>query len=589
MLIDAQAVQRAEHVAAEKRAEVRGLREGQQILGRLAEVLIDPLGRQLVVALHRGRKPRRVNAQLLRQLLDGIGLLHDAGLHGRADHHIAGRERQPLARRHAGRIHRIGHIDARAADGVEGDDLVLIVAVPDAGELVLGLQRGHVQRVVVGSRLAADPRAVEVHLEEGLVADPAGHALVGIPQLGIRRHGGASEGHERGNLVFHAAGPNAGLDALALASRLGHGHAADGRGVRIQLSQKIGVSLIAARGQDDALASVKEHASVADLRIGAGHLAVFVLGQLHKRRLIAQISAPFLGLLQHVVAHLGQNALGSRRVTRFGHRRIGLGLLFFGIGVVEAVIGGIHRPHAVGTLVHVVFEIGRRAELGDGVADPVECGAGFGGPYTGDAGIAPAVGVTGVLVQHLERIDLNRVDARANDADVTLDAAVTGTLFDGNDVHALLSCRGRGRDTAGPKAAHEHFTIDSIDHVESRRIGGTAVPGLARRRERLISGACLLRRRRRASRERAGEGGRTGSHHATLQKAAAIQVSHRFPPTFETRGAWGREYVPQRPSASRPGEKDRGNVHPHPALCLSANGIKEEKPLVDFVLLRALG
>lgn len=37
-------------------------------------------------------------------------------------------------------------------------------------------------------------------------------------------------------------------------------------------------------------------------------------------------------------------------------------------------------------------------------------------------GIAPAVGVTGVLVQHLERIDLNRVDARANDADVTLDA-----------------------------------------------------------------------------------------------------------------------------------------------------------------------
>ncbi len=43
-------------------------------------------------------------------------------------------------------------------------------------------------------------------------------------------------------IVFHAAGPNAGLDALALASCLGHGHAADGRGVRIQLSQKIGLA-----------------------------------------------------------------------------------------------------------------------------------------------------------------------------------------------------------------------------------------------------------------------------------------------------------------------------------------------------------
>ena len=148
-----------------------------------------------------------------------------------------------------------------------------------------------------------------------------------------------------------------------------------------------------------------------------------------------------------------------------------------------------------------------------------------------------------------------------------------------NDVHALLSCRGRAVIPPAPRPQNEHFTIDSIDHVE---VAGSA--GLPYQASPVVasvpSAAPVSCGADGAQAESApAKAAAPGSHHATLQKAAAIQVSHRFPPTFETRGAWSREYVPQRPSRIAVlAKKDRGNVHPHPALCLSANGIKEEKP-----------
>ncbi len=101
MLIDAQAVRRA---WPPKNAPVRGLRAADH--GRLAGPSSTPLAASTRCSLHRGRKPRRVNAQLLRQLLDGIGLLHDAGLHGRRSSYRRPGTTAPR-RRHAGRIHRI--------------------------------------------------------------------------------------------------------------------------------------------------------------------------------------------------------------------------------------------------------------------------------------------------------------------------------------------------------------------------------------------------------------------------------------------------------------------------------------------------
>ena len=249
--INLKSVNGAQHVTRKERT-VEGRRiQGDKVLSRLAEILVNALGCQLVVTGHRGSKRFRVHTELLSELLDGVGLLDAPQFRGCC--HLPSKRLETEAFKL--RIVRRG-VNARATHGVEYLDLLNIISVPNGAELVSLLHAHLMKGPVIRARLIAEPLTTRVDLKERLVADPARRTLIGIARLGAHRQCGALERHKGRVHIFDAARPNTSADAIAHASRLRHRHAAHKRARRVQKLKQVGVGLITAARQDDTLGSI---------------------------------------------------------------------------------------------------------------------------------------------------------------------------------------------------------------------------------------------------------------------------------------------------------------------------------------------
>ena len=261
---------------------------------------------QLVVAVHLGKEVLLCLAgetEHVGQLLEGVGLLHDAGLQSRSAQLVDARS---LANAVSG--------ESRASGLSEAVDVGGSVAVEDLAENTARLQSARIADVVIGQRLVGEAHAVAVHGHERLAShiqlnDGAGEdsVLARADVSGVYSHvyRAAVEDHGTGYLVHGRASPQGRLDARTVAH---HGiavsrHAPGNVGLQGLDHSRIG--RVASGGQQY-IGGIDLHVAVFGLEDGSGHLGSFpIMDELHELMLeIDGMAGSFDVLLIHIVAQI---------------------------------------------------------------------------------------------------------------------------------------------------------------------------------------------------------------------------------------------------------------------------------------------
>ena len=334
-----------------------------------------------------------------------------------------------------------------------------------------------VQHEVVRAGFVAEALAVQVHLEPGLASHPEERAYAAIGSAKrVGRQAAAIEQHAGMRIVHLRTRPQAGLDAVAFATRLRGVEPIQAGGMRLQRLLHVDVDAVAAGGYQHALAGVDLDVSVLAFADGADHLVAFH-NQLDHGRVVAE--RHMAGLLGVIGQH-GESV--KRAIFRPGGRMTGCPVL-----VVRLVLffgGFMPELHAV------LVEHG---------LVPVDGFARFFVPRLMKVEIALACGVVvhveQVLLQ-IHRVSAFLLKARVHASDVVAhDAAVV--LLQNERLDALFSGCACGEQAACASADDQEFGVDGFDDVAflNGRLRAQPIGRCAARFSVRFFGALVLLRR----------------------------------------------------------------------------------------------
>ena len=418
--------------------ERRG-RDGLQILGVLAELVVRASLAAGVVCVHRLGKRRRVDAELLGELLQAVGthgvrvaelgLLNEVGT-------LLGEvllERLRVGGRAAPRSHLVNVV------GVE--HLRVPAGIRTALQEVA--LEGHVNALV------AEALAVLVHREEGLVEHGAGREVVHHLRMGHGLHLGAD--------------PHAHLVAVA---RLADLLLVQVSGVGTVVAHHLVVVLVIARGEDDALGGVEAHVLVVLVERDDARDAAVLHHELLGGRVVEELDAVLL------LGELGQlhDALG------IALRRLAVA---DGVPVCGVLVRGrkVALAHVMPVLVALEL-LGAIQHVHDGLFAAV-------GPDVEQGALRAVLALRHQLAQNL--LDAGGV------ALVVQEACRGAALGDGGahllqhgHAHALLAGGHGGRDACGAGADDDDVVVVRLHDLVIR-------DGLRSREEARGAGGLLSR------------------------------------------------------------------------------------------------
>ena len=419
----------------------RGAQLGEAV-GLLAEVLVLLLVVELVVALHRGLKVLHRQTELFRQLLDGVGLHHQTlvAVHGHK-HALVERQRPDGL----GPVLMVEH--PAAAVAVEALHIRDIVGVPDHGVGHAGQSIGGVQDVVIAAGLVGEALAVQAHLQEGLRAHPEQRAGRLASNL-IRGNGAAIKEHAAVGLVHYSAGPEAGLDAVALAAGIGVIDVDHLYRLGLQGLQHVHVQAVAAGADDDALGGVIAYDALLSLGIDAGH-GLVLFDEAEQGGVVVNLQTQVLAVFLQNVGGGSVGALGVAHLEGVTH-----------------IIDGV--AYFLTVAVHFVAEA--EPTLGHPVGVPVDGLAGVVGPDLVQALVAVAVGLAIELCDDVELVRVVPVLQLLPAADRTQGVADTGAaeffvhLLNEDRLGALFHRRAGGEETGRTGADDQDLGLDGLHH-----------------------------------------------------------------------------------------------------------------------------
>ena len=420
-----------------------------------------------------------------------------------------------------------------AAHLVEGLSLRGVVRVPDVHVGLVRLHDGGVQHVVVGAALVAEALALQVQLQEGLLAEPepaAEHAVAGV-LVGL--HAGAVEGAGRADRVHSGAEPqrrfNAGTGGVAAGAG---GRDADLLVPGLAVLHHLQVVAVAAGGEDDAATRVDAQVGAVALHVAgddAGHAAGLVGLAFDELAVPARLGA--------LLGGVSQDGLGEAPLLVLGH----------GIGFLRTVAGGEGLVAArVGGVAHAALEFHDELAVAlDDVGEPVYHGAGLVGPQLHQVVVHKAVGVADDVLDGLflldaelrELVEGGLLQARIDGADVLADVMGGALAVDAEHLRTVLGRRDHGRDAAGAHAHHEHLGVDGLGDVGLIDDGRRSQPGGAAE----VAGARIGRLGGGVAVPAAGEGrsgqAAQGRKARALEEAATCYVTGHWEPPIPRAGS----------------------------------------------------
>ena len=496
-----------QHGVGQLVAVERRVLDGEHAVGTLAEVLVDALLGQLVVALDRGAELLHRHAHLLGELLDGVGLNAGVGCHGLVEHGLRD---------------------------------VGVAAVGTAGHLVVVNVPAHVAVAAVHVLQLVGPLGVE-DLPGGLLGQAAELVLEGLAthvlvheavavdvgqQEGVHAQGTAQVvGHRGEGAVLHlGADPHAhalavtGVRGVAGGVAVGE-DAGKARGPRHVVGHHVLVAGEVARGEQDGLGGV-------DLRV----VAVDVLADDARDGALVVLADELAGprgelegyacLDADVVDGLDPRCHGGKRDLAVAEDGIEVVL---GVGVVR--LGPVRLAHGEVALVHVV---GVALVLNDVLAlhrceEPVERLAGVVGPKVEDALVGTVAALLHELAHGGVAVDLDAqvlLDLAADGAEL-VGAALPGVgLLDDDDVLGAVLNGG----AAGAQAGKGGTDDDDVGVDGLLDVGG--VDGRGGLHEGRRVGGVFLGLVGQGARHGAGQGGRAGDGGGAGDERTARKVCH---------------------------------------------------------------
>ena len=358
---------------------------------------------------------------------------------------------------------------AAAADFFKLLAIFLTVGIEDVAVGVEGLHVHAVQHELIGAGLVAEALALQVDLQERLLAEPEPLA-VGLVAGGLGRQAGAAVEHHGGVAGIHlCARPEHRLNAGAVGLRA-HGNIdLHLHGLGLQRQHHLGVAGIAAGRHDGALGGLDADVVAVGgiLSDDAGDSAGGNIDvELHQAGVAADLTAALFdeGLHVGVEGDVVRLALNRVRAVAGGERLIALGMLLIADAALE-----LHEPVAR------AFE---------DVGQPVDQLAGVVDPGLHEVAVDVAAGIAYDLLQGFGLIDFKfgevlealKLQLGVDGADVFLDLGGGVRLLDDEDLCALFRGGHTGNPAAGSAADHQNLSLKLFGDVRFRDFGGLAQP-----------------------------------------------------------------------------------------------------------------
>ena len=325
------------------------------------------------------------------------------------------------------------------------------------------------QHELIGAGLVAEALALQVDLQERLLAEPEPLA-VGLVAGGLGRQAGAAVEHHGGVAGIHlAARPEHRLDAGAVG--LGtHGDVnLHLHGLGLQRQHHLGVAGIAAGRHDGALGGLDADVVAVGGVLGddAGDSAGRDIDiQLHQAGVAADLTAALFdeGLHVGVEGDVVRLALNRVRAVAGGIGLVALGMLLIADAALE-----LHEPVAR------AFE---------DVGQPVDQLAGVVDPGLDQVAVDIAAGIAYDLLQGFNLVNLKlgeflegfQLQLGVDGADVFLDLGGGVRLLDDEDLCALFRGGHAGNPAAGSAADHQDLGLELFGDVALGDFRGLAQP-----------------------------------------------------------------------------------------------------------------